>query len=137
MKVKATWRAHPERLDVPIRTVPLRAFGASTRDSLPEIFTLRMKPGVYTFVLRARAVSTGNVRPILYLPEAGHLKARELRPVSLKGTSEVVLAKVLLPQGVFWEQDEWFTGQSESADTVTKFRFPEGISWTERKGDFR
>ena len=135
VKVKATWRAHPERLDVPIRTVPLRAFGASTRDSLPEIFTLRMKPGVYTFLLRARAVSTGNVRPILYLPEAGHLKARELRMVSLNGTGEVVLAKILFPQGVLWEQDEWFTGQSESADTVTKFRFPEGISWTERKAD--
>ncbi len=135
VKVKATWRAHPGRLDVPIRTVPLRAFGASTRDSLPEIFTLRMKPGVYTFLLRARAVSTGDVRPILYLPEAGHLKARELRMVSLNGTGEVVLAKILFPQGVLWEQDEWFTGQSESADTVTKFRFPEGISWTERKAD--
>ncbi|MEE9154672.1 MAG: hypothetical protein V3U42_11340, partial [candidate division NC10 bacterium] len=135
VKVKATWRAHPGRLDVPIRTVPLRAFGASTRDSLPEIFTLRMKPGVYTFLLQARAVSTGDVRPILYLPEAGHLKARELRMVSLNGTGEVVLAKILFPQGVLWEQDEWFTGQSESADTVTKFRFPEGISWTERKAD--
>ncbi|MCH7896620.1 MAG: hypothetical protein IH782_06980 [candidate division NC10 bacterium] len=135
VKVKATWRAHPGRLDVPIRTVPLRAFGASTRDSLPEIFTLRMKPGVYTFLLRARAVSTGDVRSILYLPEAGHLKARELRMVSLNGTGEVVLAKILFPQGVLWEQDEWFTGQSESADTVTKFRFPEGISWTERKAD--
>ncbi len=137
VQVNATWRARPERLDVPVQGVPLKVVGASQEDTIPQAFALRPKGGVYTFLLRFRAVSAGDVRATLYLPEAGHLKARELRPVSLNGTSEVVLAKVLLPQGVFWEQDEWFTGQSESADTVTKFRFPEGISWTERKEDLQ
>ncbi len=137
VEVKATWRASPERLDVPIRRVPIEVFGASTKETLPEVFSLRMKPGVYTFVLRARGMSASGVRATLVLPEGDHLKSRELKPVSLNGTRGVVLAKVLLPQGVLWEDDEWFTGQSESADTVTKFRFPEGISWTERKRDLQ
>ncbi len=137
VEVKATWRASPERLDVPIRRVPIEVFGASTKETLPEVFSLRMKPGVYTFVLRARGMSASGVRATLVFPEGDHLKGRELKPVSLNGTRGVVLAKVLLPQGVLWEDDEWFTGQSESADTVTKFRFPEGISWTERKRDLQ
>jgi hypothetical protein len=82
-------------------------------------------------------MSASGVRATLVLPEGGHLKGRELKPVSLNGTRGVVLAKVLLPEGVLWKDDEWFTGQSESADTVTKFRFPEGISWTERKRDLQ
>ena len=136
VKVKATWRARPERLDAPIHTVLLDIFRASERGTPPEVFSVRLKPGVYTFMLRAEADLAGDVRAIVYLPKADHLEARELRPLSLKGAGEWVLAKLLFPQGVFWEQDEWFSGRSESADALTKFRFPEGITWTERKKHF-
>ena len=47
------------------------------------------------------------------------------------------MARILLPQGILWEQDDWFTGQSQSADSVTKFRLPDGVAWTERKTDLR
>lgn len=133
----ATWRARPERLDVPIRKVPLKHVGPSKEDFLPEAFYVRMMPGVYTFLLQSRVALTGIVRATLVLPESGRLKARSLRGITVKGTGDVVLAKVLLPQGVFWEQDDWFSGQSESSYTVTKFRFPEGVTWTERKNDFK
>ena len=43
----------------------------------------------------------------------------------------------LLPQGILWEQEDWFTGRSESADTITKFRLPDGVTWTERKANLR
>jgi hypothetical protein len=36
---------------------------------------------------------------------------------------------------VLWSDDDWFTGQSSSAETITKFRFPDGIHWIERKAD--
>jgi hypothetical protein len=51
------------------------------------------------------------------------------------GAGRVAIARVLLPQGVLWEQDGWFTGRSASGDTVTKFRFPDGVTWTERIGE--
>jgi hypothetical protein len=38
----------------------------------------------------------------------------------------------MLPQAVLWDQDEWFTGRSESSDSITKFR-DDGTSWIERK----
>ena len=115
----------------------MKVLGSPPKDSLPEIFSLRMKPGVYTFVLRAPGMLASGVRATLVLPGGGHLKGRGLQPVSLNGTREVVLARVLLPQGVLWGDDGWFTGQSESADSITKFRFPKGISWTERKKDLQ
>jgi hypothetical protein len=40
-----------------------------------------------------------------------------------------------MPFGALWDEDDWFTGQSQSAEAVTKFRFPDGVSWMERKVD--
>lgn len=131
VEVLATRRGSPERLDGIDEAVPLKA--------RPDLFYVRdLKPGVYTFVLRYHADgATTRVTPTLYLPQAGALAARPLKPVSLTGTGSAVLAKVLVPHGIFWQQDEWFTGKTESVDTVTKFRWPEGISWVERKVDLQ
>jgi hypothetical protein len=41
-----------------------------------------------------------------------------------------------VPQGILWDDGGW-TGKSESVDTITKFRFPECITWIERKTDLR
>jgi len=138
VEVSAAWRQRPEHPDDRAQAIPLKTFGLLPHGGPPEIFYLRTKlrPGVYTFVLRYKSpVSVSGVRPILYLADGSSLTVRDLPPLVLNGTRKVVLAKVLLPQGVLWEQDEWFTGRSESADTVTKFRFPDGISWSERKVD--
>jgi hypothetical protein len=92
-----------------------------------------MLPGVYTFVIRQAGVTNASAIPLLYLGRAGAPTAHPLAPLILTATGRSVLAKVLLPFSVLWEQDDWFSGKSESADTVTKFRVPEGITWTERK----
>ncbi len=136
VEVSATWRARPERLDSPVQSVPLKVLGAQPNGAPPQVFYIRtLKPGVYTFVLKASEVWASGVRPTLYLPGAGQLNSRNLKSFSLMGTGKVVLARVLLPQGVLWAQDEWFTGQSISADTTTKFRLPDGIVWKEREGN--
>lgn len=139
MEVSAIWRPRPDLLDGPGRPVPMDAFGVSRDNFPPEVFSLaNPAPGVYTFVLSYQTSSSvGEARPTLFLQDHGSLGVRSLRPVSLAGTGRAVLARILLPQGVLWEHDWWFTGRSDSADTVTKFRFPEGISWIERRVDLR
>ena len=134
VEVSATWRATPERLDGPTHTAVMKTIAGV--DGRPgDAFYLRMlKPGVYTFVLRSRkAVATEEIRSTFYFPAAGAVAQRDLEPFSLSGIGRRVMARVLLPYGVFWDQDEWFSGRSESIDTVLKFRFPEGISWVEGK----
>jgi hypothetical protein len=139
VEVSATWRAQSERLDTLVQTMRLPAVEETTNGAPSAMFYLRgLKPGVYTLIVRYRGVAPlGDVRPTLYLPDKDHLAPRALRPVSLHGAGRRIVAKVLMPQAVLWNQEEWFSGTSESVDTVTKFRVPEGISWVERKADLQ
>ena len=101
-------------------------------------FFRRPRPGVYSFTLRYRAVdTTRELRPTLYMPRAGQLTRLTGSPIVANGLGPLLLGRVLLPYGVLWEQDEWFTGRSESVDAVTKFRSPDGVTWIERKAGFR
>jgi len=139
-EVSALWRERPERPDGPVQVTPLKSFRLAPGGAPTGIFYLRgkLKPGVYSFVLRYKGAEPVNgLRATLHLAGAGEVDARELEPVSLDRAGKVILARVLLPDRVLWEQDDWFTGRSESADTVTKFRFPGGVTWTERKGNLR
>jgi hypothetical protein len=137
VEVSAIWRARPDRLDVPVQTVRLPAASKTAGGAPSDVFYLRgLKPGVYTLIVRYRGTSAlGDVRPILYLPDRDDLNPRALKPVPLNGSGRSVLTKILMPQAVLWDQEDWFSGRSESVDTVTKFRIPEGISWVERKAD--
>ena len=137
VEVSATWRAHPERLDVPVQSMRLPAALKTVGGAPSDVFYIRgLKPGVYTLIVRYRGSSAlGDVRPTLYLPDKDHLTPRTLKPVSLNGAGRKVLTKVLMPHAILWDQDDWFSGRSESVDAVTKFRIPEGISWVERKAD--
>jgi hypothetical protein len=137
VEVSATWRAHPERLDVPVQSMRLPAALKTVGSAPSEVFYIRgLKPGVYTLIVRYRGSSAlGDVRPTLYLPDKDHLTSRALKPVSLNGAGRRVLTKVLIPHAILWDQEDWFSGRSESVDAVTKFRIPDGISWVERKAD--
>jgi hypothetical protein len=138
-EVSATWRPSPETLDETSQTIKFSPAEGPSRGGPPDVFYLRgLKPGVYTVTLRYHGPTpAGAAIPTLYLPDQQGLSPRRLPPVSLDGNGRAMLAKVLLPYGVFWDQDEWFSGRSESVDTITKFRLPEGVSWVERKGELR
>jgi hypothetical protein len=139
VEVSGSWKSVSGRVDVPTQPLTLKSGGMSPGGGRPEVFYLRnLRPGVYTFVLRYRTPQAAGVaQPVLYLSVGGTLVPHVLKPVPIQGTGRAIVAKVLLPQGILWEQDDWFSGRSESAETVTKFRLPEGITWTERKIDLR
>jgi hypothetical protein len=133
VEVSAAWRATPGRLDVPAVPLTLRPVGPGA-GAVDGYYLRDVRPGAYTFVVRARG---GDVRPYLYYADGNVVLRRPLRPLALDGAGSAVLARVLLPYGVLWEETAWFTGKSESADTIVKFRVPEGVTWAERKVDLR
>jgi hypothetical protein len=139
VQVSAFWRAHPDKLDDVAQPVRLTAVSQPSSTGPSDVFWLRnARPGAYSMVLRYRGLPPdGDVHPTLYVPNGDGLVARAIRPVRLGSSGKAVLARVLFPQGVLWEQDGWFSGSSESVDTVTKFRFPDGINWVERKADLQ
>ncbi|HXG05195.1 MAG TPA: hypothetical protein VNO23_17500 [Candidatus Binatia bacterium] len=136
VEVTGTWRERPETLEDRPRPVRFAAVARRSGTGPADVFYLsNVKPGVYTVVLRYRGAPGGRMRPTLYLPAAEGLRPHVLTPTPLAREGTVVLARFLLPFGVFWDQEAWFSGTSESVDTVTKFRLPEGVVWVERKGE--
>jgi hypothetical protein len=139
VEVRATRRDAPGDINGVAAPVSLRSVGQASGNAAPEaIYIKNLKPGVYTFTVRvAGAVSTTRVRPTVYFSSNnGRMSERALKGVEVDGKAAVVVARILLPQGILWDDEGW-TGKSESADTITKFRFPEGITWIERKADLR
>jgi len=67
------------------------------------------------------------VRPTLYFSRNGTVSERALRAVPVDGKGRVVVARILVPQGILWDDGGW-TGKIESVDTIIKFRLPEGIT---------
>ncbi len=126
------WRSSPDRLDGPVRTFPLRAVTSLNEGSTRAFYFRRPKPGAYSFVLHHRGSGVaGELIPTLYLPRDGQLARVVPKPMATGNAGLLLLGRVLLPWGVLWEQDDWFTGRVEGVDTITKFRMPEGVTWTE------
>jgi hypothetical protein len=107
------------------RTSALFAFPANQGGAYTIGFDYRVPPG--------ESVEKGWA--VVFVPSAGMYRSLRLGPFQLTGKGRVILAKFLAPQGVFWEEDSWFTGTAESAESLTKFRYSSSVSWTERKGE--
>ncbi len=107
------------------RTSALFAFPATQGGAYMAGFEYRVPPG--------ESVEKGWAT--LFIPSGGMYRSLRLGPFHLTGKGRVALAKFLVPQGIFWDEDSWFTGTAESAESLTKFRYSSSVSWTERKGE--
>ena len=59
-------------------------------------------------------------------------KTRLFGPM-LIGEEGTFIGRLLMPEGIFWDEDEWFTGKVEDGDSITKYNSPEGTTWKEMK----
>jgi hypothetical protein len=96
--------------------------------------------GVYTIRLDPHSSQTvSDCDPhlviILYGYDHAQLRTRVFRPstASHAGAGAWILARFLMPQGFFWDDDDWTTGQIEDSRSVTKFSSSLGIVWKELK----
>jgi hypothetical protein len=131
VELAAAWRPRSDRVDDTVQRIPLGT--AQDNTGLTMYYLRNPRPGVYTFVLTSTASDAQSVQPAVYVP-GGNGGLKILPTVTLDGTQRLLVARVLLPHGVLWEQDNWFSGQSANGNILTKFRFPDGISWSERAG---
>ena len=86
-----------------------------------------MQPGVYRLVMRSSSGAALSGVSVLHLGRSTGPLALPVAPLALTGGGPVPITRILLPYGVLWEQEDWFSGKSESSDTITKFRLPEGV----------
>jgi hypothetical protein len=131
--VRATWRSSAARLDIPTYPVALKSVASGPAMPSAVFYTRGLQSGVYTLALRPEVGGGLPEAGTLYLLRDGQLSVRSLNP-AVNGPRRI-LARLLMPYGVLWDQEDWFTGRSQNGETVTKFRFPDGVSWIERKMD--
>ena len=59
-------------------------------------------------------------------------KTRLFGPVQI-GEEGTFIGRLLMPEGIYWDEDEWFTGKIENGDSISKYKSPEGMTWKEMK----
>jgi hypothetical protein len=134
------WLAHrpnPADINGPRKVTMVSPAGAGAGQTL--LFPVRQTAaGAYALALDYRFPPGDGVERgwgLIFVPGASGYRALRLGPFILDGKGRATLAKFLLPQGVFWDEDSWFNGTAEGAESVTKFRYADGVSWAERKGE--
>jgi hypothetical protein len=134
LDVGATWRSSAARVDIPTYPVALKSVAPGPAMPSSVFYTRGLQAGVYTLALRSDAGAGAPTAGTLYVLRDGQLSVKPFNTTTANGPRRV-LARLLMPYAVLWDQDDWFTGQSQNAETVTKFRFPDGVSWAEKKGN--
>jgi hypothetical protein len=139
VQVTAAWRPAADRFEGVVQGITLRRFDAGSDVEPSTFFYIRhSRPGVFRLIVRGRGdAPPTTVSTRLYHLLDGHFSVREVRSVPLGLGASGVAARLLFPSGVEWDQTDWFTGRAEGSETITKFRFPDGVGWSERRIDLR
>jgi hypothetical protein len=108
-----------------------------TEDSASEgkvIFSVaKAEKGIYTFVMMNTGETPQKTSLMIRLLEGKKgARNRKFESVNLNPNSQLAV-KFILPEGIFWDDESYFTGSIESADSVTKFNDNIGIVWKEDK----
>ncbi len=103
---------------------------AHTRGTTREVVIAQTKPGVYTFTAEP-AGDPAKVTLSLKLYEgSSRAVSRELGTHAIIAQKKV-LFKILMPEGILWDDNTAFSGNMEDSDGVTKFNTNTGLMWKE------
>ncbi len=104
---------------------------------LRRIFSLlKAEKGVYMFIINNGSAEVLDI-DVNFLLHGGR------GPERAKGYKDIKLAKgtrleikFLMPEAIFWDDDDYFTGEIEGPKTVTKFNDETGLIWKERSDGY-
>jgi hypothetical protein len=89
--------------------------------------------GIYTFIMVNTGEMTYGVTVAFRLFE-GDNKERIKKYNALSILPEgMLIFKFILPDAVFWDDEEYFSGSIEDSDSITKFNYDTGLIWQEEK----
>ncbi len=133
-KLTHKWRARPsEDKNQPGAAPP--DFDVHEDERGGQVSVDPVVPGIYTVGVEYDAgpgkASTAEFYVTLYGGDASKKKTRTIGPFELDGTGFLPAVRVLMPEGVFWEDDGWFSGTVDGGQYTVKYKEPEGIVWRE------
>jgi hypothetical protein len=118
------WEAEKRRSILPkvIRT------GKNVHEAVVEI----TEEGIYTIVVRPDNGKQGTSELVLKIHESRPgATTKKLGSRKIDGKFEV--ARILMPDGILWDDDKYFSGDMEDSDSITKFHTGTGLMWREYK----
>jgi hypothetical protein len=103
-----------------------------TKETVHEAVVEETEEGVYSIKVIIENGKPGTVGLALKIHESKKgARSKDLGSRKIDGNVEV--AKVLMPEGILWNEDSYFTGDMEDADSITKFNSGTGLMWREYK----
>lgn len=96
---------------------------------------LRTAEGAYTFIVKneENAAYETDLAFLIFQGKKGE-RTKNFRAVRLSPQTSVRF-KFLLPEAIFWDDEEYFSGKIENSETMTKFNEKTGIVWKEIKNE--
>jgi hypothetical protein len=89
--------------------------------------------GIYTFVMENKGEKTyeADMTFVLYGGE-NRERIKTYKDLRLQ-PGAALRFRFMLPQAVFWDDEDRFTGSIEDSDYITKFNYNSGLIWKEKK----
>lgn len=131
--VKVLFVSHPKaRHDKPLTKKEAREQQklspviVKTAKNTAEAVIEHARDGIYIFLVEQQGSKalTGKFSLKLFETRNRKISEREIR-----GLTEI--ARLLMPEGVLWEDDTAFTGSIEDSESLTKFNSDTGVIWKE------
>ena len=137
IKLSVAFRQYPKsrRHRVPTRSEARREQSvapviARRADQAREAVIETAGEGVYVFSAESEHGEAATATFTLKIYEAG--TGEKVAPLGLRTISrKTVLAKILMPDAILWEDEAAFTGSMEDSDSTTKFNAQTGLYWKE------
>jgi hypothetical protein len=137
IRVSVLFREHPKaQHNLPmsksdalqVQTLVLKLVKPTDNMLIAVIETAR--DGIYDFINTSETTNASEAAITLKIHENGtgaQAKSVGKRPVSAKGS----IAKVLMPEGILWDDESSFSGSMEDSDSITKFNTDTDLTWKE------
>ncbi|GFE58400.1 hypothetical protein [Geobacter sp. AOG1] len=137
LKIATTFRAYqksrrnrPQTLNEARQEKNITPLIVTQADDTKEAIIEKAQEGIYTFIAEPAEGTTPRSGFTLKIFESTN-KART-RSIGDKTVSgKTVVTKVLMPDGILWDDESAFTGSIEDSNSITKFNAETGLIWKE------
>lgn len=125
----------PSRRDRPFSRAESRRYTKITpvitgsQDTVREIVIAHASPGIYTITADSAGKSADIAVSLKLYEGTDRMSVRELGRHSI--ANKKVLMKILMPEGILWEDAAAFSGSMEDSEGITRFNADSGLMWRE------
>ena len=95
-----------------------------------EVIIESAREGIYIFTAETETVQSAKMKFTLKVFEdTPRGKTKHLGTKTISG--KAVIARIMMPEGILWEDESAFTGSIKDSSSITKFNTDTGVTWKE------